>query len=145
MSKARQPKGLLPEEAERVRQALRELLADCGGVQRELARRLGVSQQGLSQILNSNRPPGMPLARAIATHRGQSLDEVLTGAPLGEDRPLRDLPGWAEAERIARERNPWIPAKAWDFLGACRTPFPPRTITPEWVAQLAASWASVIG
>ena len=134
-----QHKSLRPEERQRVRAALERLLADAGGVQRELARRLGVTQQSVSRVVSQGAEPGMPLARACAEALGISLHELLTGEappPSDPSPPVGTLPGWTEAEAAARAAHPWIPAAAWDLTRQVRLPYAPK-ISAEWAAALA--------
>lgn len=65
MAKSGRP-SLEDEEADRVRDGIRQLLPRFSGNLTALGRELGVSQPALTQILNGNNSPSLPTARRVA-------------------------------------------------------------------------------
>lgn len=136
------PKGLRPDEAARVKAALERLLRECG-TQTELARRLGVTKQGVQRVLSGDGRAGIALARRVADALGISIESLLSGAVVETAMEVRlsSLAGWTEAEQEARRRYYYLPDTAWRAVRNLRTDAPPRRLTPEWIGQIAAAWA----
>lgn len=97
---------LEPDEASRVRDALRELLRQCNENQAEVGRRLkdprsgkAMTGQAIGYIVTGATSPSLATARRIAALRGQTVFEFLAGGPqAAQTRPsVRDLPGYGEA------------------------------------------------
>lgn len=131
------------KEAERVREALRELLLT-EKTQTALAKRLHVSQQALSSILRGSATPGYALARTVAKAMGAvDSDAWLRGAPPGRVAPrIRDRNGYAEALATARKVFRRVPPAAFDAIGNLMGDALPEVITFELLGGLATAWAN---
>lgn len=136
-------RSLTPKESERVREALRSLLA-VEGTQTALAKRLGVSQQALSAVLRGTATGGYALGRAVAQALGAvSPDAWLRGAsPKAAAPRIRDRPGYDEALAIALTVFKRVPVSAFDAIGDLMGDRLPETITPEFLGGLATTWAN---
>lgn len=143
----RRTNALTMEEDDRVRKAVRKLVADAGS-QRALsaalaAKGLRVSQQTINRHLNGDAA-GREFAQLVARAVGVTYDELL-GRPTPRDdgRPTLDrIPGYAEVEAAARARAPYLPAVAWEktraMSGAALA-----DLTPELLVGFASTWAQV--
>lgn len=76
----RSSKSLAPDDAERVRAALVRFV-DAEGSQVAVARRLGVTQQSVSQVISGASAPGVVLASKLASATGVAFDALLSGRP----------------------------------------------------------------
>lgn len=141
----------LPEpEQRRVREALRRLVESEGGSQTAAAKRLGITQQTVSQVLGGDSP-GVKMARAIAAAMQVPLDELLSGqrrettVHYDSTRPiLGAMPGYAEAEALARTMAPRLPESAWE--AARKTSGADlRRVDAATVLGFAQLWASAAG
>lgn len=133
-------KSLDAGQQARVRRALEELSA-VHRPQRELARRLGVTQQTVSRAL-SDGTIGVKLAAACARLRRQSLEEMLSGAPTM--RRFRELEGWAAAVASA-EKERWVSPGVARAVGDWPLVVAIERAEPRLVADLAAlfvRWAT---
>ena len=135
--------ALSPEEDERVREGARALLKQYPS-QRQLAIAIDVGATTLSRHL-AGFPAGPELAARIAAGLKRDVNDLLgrRSAHLTEPR-LRDLPGWTEAEALARAKYKYIPANAWEAAGNLRTATPPKFVDVELVLNFATGWARVL-
>jgi transcriptional regulator with XRE-family HTH domain len=133
------------EEADRVRARLEEL-TQRRGEQAKIARRLGVTPQAISKIVTRKSDPGVRVARALADLLGMSLDELLgkREREVESEPRLSSLPGWAECEATARERQRQIADEVWQAIAGLRAPRPPDYLSPDFVVALALAWAPVL-
>lgn len=125
---------------------------DFGGNQKALARKLGISDGLLSELLSPTptRRAGMKVIRALASLTGKSLDEVTGRAPPTEptvvlepgarQRRLGDLPGWAESMAVAMLIFLDIPREAWEAAASLMTLKTPDHINPEVVYKITSGW-----
>lgn len=137
-------RSLRPEELDRVRAAVRQLI-EREGSQVAAARRIGVSQPTLSNALSGLRPPGVALARQVALALGMPLDALLSGRPVAT-RPaptLDRVPGYAEVEAAARAKAPYLPEEAWARTRAM-SGADLADLTPELLVGFTQTWASVL-
>ncbi|MDO9016649.1 MAG: hypothetical protein Q8S73_43115 [Deltaproteobacteria bacterium] len=126
---------------ERLKRLLETILrTDFGEDQQRAAEVLGVSQPMISLAVNGHKPVGPKLKKGLATYTRQTLDELE-----GIDRPgstrWRNLPGWADAERKAREMFPKVSPLAFDRLGNLMGEQPP-SVSALTIGLLASTWDS---
>lgn len=55
---------------------LKEIIADRGIKQAWIAERAGMSNQGVSELVNEHRAPSLDTARKIARALGMSIDDI---------------------------------------------------------------------
>lgn len=134
-------KSLTEEQNERVRAAVQALLPRFNNNRTALAKHLGVSQPVMSLFLNENTGAGFQFAFAVAQELGITLDELLSGKRGGEtdSRPiLANLPGWADAEAVARVKyKHQAAAFAFRLAREARGLAAPEVVTPEFVRDVA--------
>lgn len=111
-------RAFTPDETENLRARLQELVAAEGrGGQGRIAKRLGLTQQAISQAIRGGSL-GAQLAKAIAKHDGVTLDSLLQGAKASE--PLR-LPlskrAPTLAQAVARHPGRWSPEEVAEAEG----------------------------
>lgn len=117
----------------------------------ELDRALGYSEGYTSRLVSTRRRPRADTLLKLADALQVDLAWLTTGkGPMSStDAPassgtraktFRDLPGWVEAERIARSRWRKTPNYAWVEAGNLSSENPPRHITPEVVFGFASAW-----
>jgi transcriptional regulator with XRE-family HTH domain len=70
-------RALTLRQSNRVRKALRLLMAQRYASQSELARAIGVSPQAVSMVLSGRALPGLKLARGVASALGWELSVLL--------------------------------------------------------------------
>lgn len=153
-SDRRSSKSLDPDQAEHVRVRLLALIEEAGS-QVEVARRLGVTQQSVSQVVGGRSQPGVVLAARLATMLRITLDDLLTGrsAVSGRrentvhhdaTRPTLDrIEGYAAAEAAARAIAPRIPDAAWARVRAM-SGADVRVVDAESVLGFARTWERVL-
>jgi len=128
--------ALDPAQDQRVREAVRRLVAEMGS-QVAVSRRIAVSQQTISRHL-AGVPAGKNLARAVAAATGVDLEVLVDGRRRTRERPAYgSLPGWPQAESDARRRYRHIPADVWSEAAEMSGASAPAIVTPEWVLQVA--------
>lgn len=148
MTEKRRINALRPEQDERVRVAVREILTDLR-TQAAVAKRLGFSQQTVGRHLGGV-PAGPQLAEAVARATGRTYDELVHGISRAEsvleEPSLSTLPGWDAAEALARKRFKHLPEHAWTAVRGLRTAKAqmPRRLTPEWIGTIAGLWTSAL-
>ena len=143
MARVETGRSISPKEAERVREALRELLV-IEKTQTALAKRLGVSQQALSAILRGTASGGYALGRAVARAMGASNpDAWLRGAAPGVIAPrIRDRRGYDEALVAARRMFKRATPTAFEAVSNLMGDNLPEFITAEFLGGLAMAWAN---
>jgi hypothetical protein len=102
---AQRTKALREEENEAVRAFVRNIIRDrFDGNQSAAAKKWGVTQPMISDLLSRKRGAGMKLLSAVSTYSGISIDQILGKAPLPElIVELQDrYPNRVEAARFAR-------------------------------------------
>ena len=68
------------EQNEQVRALMRKILADeFGGVVTHAAKALGISHSIIHEMLAGSRGAGTKVLRALSTHTGRSIDDILHG------------------------------------------------------------------
>lgn len=73
-------KSLPHEQNEQVRALMRKILADeFGGVVTHAAKALGISHSIIHEMLAGSRGAGTKVLRALSTHTGRSIDDILHG------------------------------------------------------------------
>jgi hypothetical protein len=139
-SKAKRGKSFSEDANERVRQAVRELLAEPehSGNQTKLALKLGISQPSLSTFLSGQKGAGPEMAAAVAKMVGLTFEQLVTGKQ--GMRRFRELDGWAEAEAEARRRYRRIPDYAWRGAGNLMAAEAPQHIDERVVLHFAEAW-----
>lgn len=115
-------------ENARLRAIAERMLRECDGNQRRLAERLGVRQPTVSNFLAGKTGAGVQLASAIATHAGVTLQGAVGGDDTAATPRWRDLPGWQDEERKAREMFPRVRPIAFDRLGNLMGERPPERV-----------------
>lgn len=136
-------KSLSPDEAERVRDAIRSLLASHAN-QTELAKALGVTQQTISAILAGTKPAGVALARSVAERLAVSFETLIGAQPRTRTIEVgppcwKDLQGWEEAAALALARGR-VPAYAIQHAGQLIAAFRPEVVTTALVERWANFW-----
>jgi len=102
---AQRTKALREEENEAVRAFVRNIIRDrFDGNQSAAAKKWGVTQPMISDLLSRKRGAGMKLLSAVSTYSGISIDQILGKAPLPElIVELQDrYPNRVEAAKFAR-------------------------------------------
>lgn len=84
------------DDLDRIGEHLREERTKKGLSQRELARRLGLSASLISQLESGMSKPSVGTLYAIVTELGVSLDQVIRGEGLAEERTSGDTDPGAE-------------------------------------------------
>lgn len=128
-------------ENARLRAIAERMLRECDGNQRRLAERLGVRQPTVSNFLAGKTGAGVQLASAIATHAGVTLQGAVGGDDTAATPRWRDLPGWQDEERKAREMFPRVRPIAFDRLGNLMGERPP-SVSALTIGLLASTWDS---
>lgn len=133
---ATSPTALSQAQQDRVREALRELRRRAQN-QAELARLLGVKQQSISRALSPRGPIGIRLASAVATARGQPLEDLTSGRR--PPRLFHEAPGWREAvEAVLREHRATPGAAA--AVGRWPAFLDVERVDPKLVQDLVHLW-----
>lgn len=97
-------RALSPVQVEAVRRRLTSLRDSCR-TQKELAQRLGLSQQTLSRVLSgTSEPPGLMVAQKLASALRMSLDQVLSMPNNALDEALAAYPDRWSGPAIAAVR-----------------------------------------
>lgn len=135
-----------------LRERLLDLVERAGGSQRELSRRAGLTEVHVGQIIRRlEKDPAarieQPTLDAIA--RGAKVSGAWlshgVGTPDSDDvqtvsdshKPeLRNLPGWAEAERLARQEHADWPEWVWEAT-ATSSPFEAPSVSLALVEDVA--------
>lgn len=130
-------------EMERVRSLLKDLEAKAG-TQSRLAEQMGVSQQHVSKALGGGEF-GLAFARRVVEYAGISRPLAwIEGAEAA--RPvLQNLPGFDEALRVARKREPFFPPFAWRDAASTSPLVAPPSVDADmliYAARLAISLRS---
>lgn len=133
------PPGLTPEQNDRVRAALRKLLAEYGN-QTQLARRLGVNQATISGILAGRQGTSYLLAVKIAKLQKVDERELLWGESPHVKRPADHR---EEAAQLAREDGVHE-AVIESVLAEPITPENQGRSTLWWAAQIKMREAQVL-
>lgn len=124
---------LRPEQAEHVRDLLRELETRAGGSKTKLAQMLGIAQPSVSNILSGKTTPSYPTAETAAKLLGLQLDAALRGErlPLAS---VRSMPGYEETRaKVAERFSPAVLDAATRILDAV----PVAVILPENLTEAA--------
>lgn len=136
-------KAIFDEVNDRIRAALRNLIATRGWDQTRAGDELGVTQQSISSFLNRNTGASLHLAWEIAKASRKTVDELLTGRPDGRSVRFGELPGWIEGEAEARRMFAHVPSDAFEAVRGWRAEEPPA-VTPLIIGTLAeAMWKSL--
>ena len=114
-------RGLTPRQSNRVRKALRYLMAQRYPTQCELAEALGISQQAISAVLAGRTLGGMKLARCVASALGWELD-VLLNSRLSIEPPESDSTPAKALSILLRDRLPPTPTSAHGGAGTQAAP-----------------------
>lgn len=139
--------ALTKAESDRVRAALERLWREAG-TQRELGRRLGVTPQAISRVIQG-QGAGVTLARKVAEALGISMEALLGGSEADVSDAVMEprfanLSGWAEMEAEARRRFRHVPAEAFEAVRNLRGARVPDVVTAEWIGQLASTYAMAL-
>ncbi len=147
------PKGksLTPEQNQRVRDVVRELLAlpKYGGNVTALSRDLGISQAGLSSFLSARTGAGMQLATALSRMKGWTIGHLMDGveerlvAASESTRPVwKNLPEWRAVSADAVRRNAVLREhpQAVGAAGETASLFISGPLTPDMVTSQALFW-----
>lgn len=134
-------RSLTDDENERVRAAVRTLLAKHDDNQSVLAPKIGYKQPSLSSFLQGRNGAGYKVARKVADLIGLPLDQLLSGKTARQlAMPRFDtLPGWAEAVAQARAIYKKVPPYAFEVVGGWMGATPP-SIDPITIGNLARDW-----
>lgn len=135
-------RSLQPHETERLRAALREMLAKSGS-QTALAQSIHAKQQHISAVLSGKSAGGYGLARAVAKAKGiGDVDAWLNGRSPGTVAPkLKSVEGYesalAEAKRLFRR----VPDHAFHAVGELMGESLPYRVDAIFLGTIAEAWA----
>jgi len=137
-------KALPPDQDEAVRALAAKLVRDhFGGNESAAAKRLGMSQPMLHEIIQGTRGAGVSTLIALADYANMSVDAVLGRSATGE-APLRQHPDWPAARAEAEDRHPEIDPSVLDLMGQGWVPGgAPIRIDGAYVAGLAREYLGV--
>lgn len=110
------------------------------GTQKAAASAAGVTQQTISTAINEKKV-GFDLLLGLAQAFDSTIDDLLArfgGYPEGKTSVRAgDLPGWAEAENMARATLGEASELVWAAAAAVRLPIRPRAATPKLALRCA--------
>lgn len=133
-------RSLSPAESERLRDALRELVSRYG-TQKDVAAKVGVTQQAISTVLGKNSAGSYALARKVAQALGRPVEVVLGAHAVAGAMLWRDLPSTAAALDQARAQFPGVSAAAWEWVEGLAGS-PPPCAAPVFFWTLATAYAN---
>lgn len=132
-----------PIRAPRIRDAIVAAavqLKDDLGTQKAAASAAGVTQQTISTAINEKKV-GFDLLLGLAEAFNATIDDLLArfgGYPEGKTSVrVGDLPGWVEAEGVARAMLTDAPELVWLAAASVRLPMRPRVATPKLALRCA--------
>lgn len=136
-------KSLSPERSAAVRARLARIVRDdFRGNVKATAKRLGVAQSQLALFTAAKTGAGLKLIEAIADYERIPLDVVIgrSYAPALGAAPLRALPSWPEAAKIASQM---ASPKDVDDVGGFVPPAPVSVVTALALVDLARAWSAM--
>lgn len=136
-------KSLSPERSAAVRARLARIVRDdFGGNVKATAKRLGVAQSQLSLFTAGKTGAGLKLIESLADYERIPLDVVIgrSYAPAPSSAPLRSLPSWPDAAKIASQM---ADSKAVDEVGGFVPPAPVSVVTAVALLDLVRAWTAM--
>lgn len=133
---------LLPHETERLRSALRQMLAKEGS-QSAVARSIKAKQQHISAVLSGKSSGGYALARAVAEAKSiREVDAWLSGRALTAEAPrLKNVEGYDAALIEAKRMFRRVPDHAFHAVGELMGESLPEHVDAIFLGTIAEAWA----
>jgi len=108
----------------------------------EAAQKKGIKldQRTFSDVLGKRPKIGIAVAERVAQFYGTTLEGLVRKYSDEKGKPVRvsDVPGWDEAVRAAKQRNPKLAdVMPWELAGLVEMPVIPDSATPEFALDVA--------
>lgn len=123
---------------------MREILDQCGTqtAAAEAAKEKGIKldQRTFSDVLGEKPKIGIAVAERVAQFFGTTLEGLVRKYSDEKGKPVRvsDVPGWDDAVKAAKLRNPKLAeVMPWELAGLIEMPVIPDGATPEFALDVA--------